>query len=49
MDNVVNLIAILSLVGPAGVATGHIVVGSVMPLLLAIGLFDGPNGGKRGE
>jgi hypothetical protein len=49
MDFIVNVIAVLSLVGGAGVATGHVVVGTVMPLLLLIGFLDGPNGGKRGE
>jgi hypothetical protein len=44
MDNLVNVIAVISLVGGVGVATGHAVLGLVMPVLILIGLIDGPNG-----
>jgi hypothetical protein len=47
MDQLVNIIAIISLVAPAGVATGHAVIALVMPGLLGLGGFDAENGYNR--
>ncbi len=47
MDQLVNIIAIISLIAPAGVATGHVVIGLIMPGLLSIGAMDGENGFNR--
>jgi hypothetical protein len=45
-DNIVVVIALISLVAPMGVALGEGLVMVGLPLLLAIGLIDGPKGGR---
>jgi|JI6StandDraft_1071083.scaffolds.fasta_scaffold549801_2 hypothetical protein len=46
MDNLLVVVALISLVAPMGVALGEGLVMAGMPLLFAIGLLDGPKGGK---
>ncbi|HMV65679.1 MAG TPA: hypothetical protein PKA64_02420 [Myxococcota bacterium] len=43
MDNLVNLIAIVSL---TGVAVGQALIGLGFPILLLIGILDGQKGGR---
>ena len=46
MDNLVNLIAIVSLTGLTGVAVGQALIGLGFPILLLIGILDGQKGGR---
>lgn len=48
MDTFVNIIGIISLIGPAGVAIGQGAVIVGFPILLLVGMLDGQKGGRLG-
>lgn len=49
METFLNVLAVFSMAGLIGTGLGHVFFGLTMPILLAIGMFDGAEGGKRGE
>lgn len=49
MDLLVNLMGIIGLTGLTGVGVGTGLVGVGMPILLLIGILDGPTGGKMDD
>ena len=49
MDQLVNLIAIISLTGGVGVSVGFAAFGAIVTIPLLIGIVDGPTGGRLDE
>lgn len=46
MDQLINVIAIISLTGGIGVSLGFASFGAIVTIPLLIGIVDGPTGGR---
>ncbi len=48
-QTVVEILCVIGMPGIIFVGIGPALIGGIMPVLMVIGMIDGPMGGKRGD